>query len=573
MPNIKISQLPYTGAPEESALIPIVQFGMTYSTDLLQVIDNLIVPYLGNVYEVLSAKTQNLNVDGTSTIKYPSAAAVKSYADSLVVGLLDDRGNYTPGVVSPGAYPTTGGSGTAGAVLKGDLWFIAANGYLGTTAVVSGQSVRALVNTPGQTTANWDILDVAGFINPPETTDNKVLSEAEFIANGTSIVKYPSVLAVKDYIDNQVAGVTLQAVLNNNHDLVNEVNLQGTNAGSGMSGTVGYINAFGSFAASNNLKNNINAFGTNAASFNEGDNVNAMGLNAANTNYGNNVNAFGTDAAFENHGSYVNAIGYAAAQDNQSSDVNAFGNSAARDNEAQYVNAIGNQAAKGNKKYHVNGIGQFTAYNNEGEYVNAIGYNAGNANAFSNVTLLGQNTTADSANQLVFTKDGTNNMRLDANGINADRKLTMPDADGTVVISVNGTPPNPQGDVTLSIPTPTPGLPYLCYAALLQVSRSPFVIVNATQLYNTIGNGSGDGINDIAWSENSNFLFATMSSAPFNLKTVVMSGTFSTGGTVYSLNGSLETNYQMGIYISNILSSSYDLPNFSNVYVEIRIYP
>jgi len=567
MANIKISQLPFIGATYNlDTIFPIVYQGITYQTNLTSLIS---VIASGGIQQV-SNITQSIYADGTSTVKYPSAIAVKTYADGLVVGLLDDRGNYTPGVVSPGAYPSTGGSGTAGAVLKGDLWFIDAAGYLDTIPVVPGQSVRALVNTPGQTTANWDILDIAGFINPPETTDNKVISEAEFIANGTSIVKYPSVLAVKDYIDNQV---TLQGVLDNNHNLVDGINLQGTSAGASM-GAVTNINAFGSGAASGNLKNNVNAFGNNAANGNNGSSVNALGLNSAVNNQGDSVNAFGINAAFASGGSYVNALGYNAAQANTSSDVNAFGNSAARDNEAQYVNAIGNQAARGNKKYHVNGIGQFTAYNNEGEYVNAIGYNAGNANMFSNVNLLGQNTTADSANQLVFTKDGTTNMRLDANGINADRKLTMPDADGTVVLSVNGNTANPQGEVTLTIPTPTPELPYLCYAALLQFSRIlSLPVVTATQLYNTIGDGSGDGVNDISWTTVADQPSAVMASGPFNAKTVVIPGNFIAYNHCYSTTGQVVSSTRLGVSLFDINAMLYQFPTISNVYVEIRIYP
>jgi hypothetical protein len=45
----------------------------------------------------------------------------RAYADSLVVGLLDDRGNHD---ASAGLFPSTGGSGEFGAILKGDLWFI-----------------------------------------------------------------------------------------------------------------------------------------------------------------------------------------------------------------------------------------------------------------------------------------------------------------------------------------------------------------------------------------------------------------------------------------------------------------
>jgi hypothetical protein len=71
-------------------------------------------------------KSTDIVVDAASDIKYPSVRATKQYADALVTGLLDDRGNFTPSLTSPGAWPTTGGSGTAGAIMKGDIWFCSA---------------------------------------------------------------------------------------------------------------------------------------------------------------------------------------------------------------------------------------------------------------------------------------------------------------------------------------------------------------------------------------------------------------------------------------------------------------
>lgn len=94
--------------------------------------------------------------------------AAKSYADSLVVGLWDDRGNYDASV---NAYPSSGGSGTAGAILKGDIWTISVGGTLPTgQAVVSGDTVRALINTPGNTQANWAIAEAN--LNPGSVTNS-----------------------------------------------------------------------------------------------------------------------------------------------------------------------------------------------------------------------------------------------------------------------------------------------------------------------------------------------------------------------------------------------------------------
>lgn len=130
-------------------------------------------------------KSTNIVTDAASDIKYPSVRATKQYADALVTGLLDDRGNFTPGLTSPGAWPTTGGSGTAGAIMKGDIWFCSASGFMGTTAVVAGSSFRATVDSPGQTAGNWNVLS-AGAISTSTpslqqvtdvgaTTDNDII--------------------------------------------------------------------------------------------------------------------------------------------------------------------------------------------------------------------------------------------------------------------------------------------------------------------------------------------------------------------------------------------------------------
>lgn len=105
------------------------------------------------------------NVDNTSDANKPVSTAqaaadavvlttAQSYADALVVGLWDDRGNYD---ASGNVFPSSGGSGTAGAIVKGDIWTISVAGTLGGVPVATRQTVRALVDTPGQTAANWAI--------------------------------------------------------------------------------------------------------------------------------------------------------------------------------------------------------------------------------------------------------------------------------------------------------------------------------------------------------------------------------------------------------------------------------
>lgn len=79
----------------------------------------------------------------------------KIYTDSLVVGLLDDRGNYD---ASTNVFPSTGGSGTGGAILKGDLWYVSVAGTLGGKPVKVGDSFRAISDNPAQDPTKWSIL-------------------------------------------------------------------------------------------------------------------------------------------------------------------------------------------------------------------------------------------------------------------------------------------------------------------------------------------------------------------------------------------------------------------------------
>jgi len=119
----------------------------------------------------------------------------RAYADSLVVGLWDDRGNFDASV---NAYPSSGGSGTAGAILKGDIWTISVGGTLPTAQVVGvGDTVRALIDTPGNTQANWAIQENnIGYV--PENSANKSTGTAL----GTSDALYPTQKAVKTYVDS-----------------------------------------------------------------------------------------------------------------------------------------------------------------------------------------------------------------------------------------------------------------------------------------------------------------------------------------------------------------------------------
>ena len=107
---------------------------------------------------------------GNSDTIIPSQKAIKTYVDGSVAGLLDYRGGYD---ASGNTYPVAGGSGTAGAVLKGDMWIISVAGTLGGEAVQVGDSIIANIDTPAQTASNWNHLN-ANISYVPENVANRL---------------------------------------------------------------------------------------------------------------------------------------------------------------------------------------------------------------------------------------------------------------------------------------------------------------------------------------------------------------------------------------------------------------
>lgn len=111
------------------------------------------------------ADLTGLPSDNTDLVSY-----VSDEITAAVVGLFDDRGNYDPTGTS--TYPASGGSGTAGAILKGDIWTISVDGTIDSIAVKIGDTVRALVDTPGTISSNWSLLTHAGSTSPVVVTQN-----------------------------------------------------------------------------------------------------------------------------------------------------------------------------------------------------------------------------------------------------------------------------------------------------------------------------------------------------------------------------------------------------------------
>jgi hypothetical protein len=289
---------------------------------------------------------------------------------------------------------------------------------------------------------------------------------------------------------------TLQEVLDNNHDLVDGNNFQGTGAGDGNTGTevnafgtdagknntALQVNAFGGGAGEENAGEDVNAFGVYAGFQNEGANQNAFGYQAGAQNTANNQNAFGYEAGTENIGANQNALGLEAGQsntgDNQNAlgansgggntgeNQNAFGSKAGQNNTATNQNALGfeagfentatNQNALGNRAGYLNtannqnalgesagrnnsgrsqnAFGSGAGQDNTGDDVNAFGDRAGDGNSFSNVNLFGAGAQADEDGQTVFSKDSAIMARFSTVELTETRKYTLPDADDTLAL-------------------------------------------------------------------------------------------------------------------------------------------
>jgi len=155
-------------------------------------------------YEVTTNKATTFGTINDTL--YPSVKAVNDAITSAVVGLLDYRGSYD---ASTNLFPATGGSGIAGAVLKGDFWIISVTGTLGTSVVSVGDLVISLQDTPAQTAANWDIIEY-GLSYVPENAANK-----ENTTIDTSTTKYPTVNLLKTGLDTKAYKTVLTVGFSN----------------------------------------------------------------------------------------------------------------------------------------------------------------------------------------------------------------------------------------------------------------------------------------------------------------------------------------------------------------------
>ena len=128
---------------------------ITNGTDTKILYDNNgVLGELTNNFEVTTNKATDFTTINNTL--YPSVQAVNNAIITAVTGLLDYRGSYD---ASTNLFPATGGSGIAGAILKGDFWICSVAGTLGGKSVTPGDLIIALVDTPAQTASNWDLIE------------------------------------------------------------------------------------------------------------------------------------------------------------------------------------------------------------------------------------------------------------------------------------------------------------------------------------------------------------------------------------------------------------------------------
>lgn len=168
---------------------------------------------LGFTPENVANKDTDVTLSANSDTKYASQKAVKAYVDGLVANAVRLIGGWDASV---NLFPATGGSGVAGAILKGDSWIITVAGTLGGQSVIAGDTILAIVNTPAQTSANWNILDT-NISYVPEDVANK---DTDGTLSTNSDTRYPSQKAVKTYADTKqtALGFTPENVANKDTD-------------------------------------------------------------------------------------------------------------------------------------------------------------------------------------------------------------------------------------------------------------------------------------------------------------------------------------------------------------------
>ena len=151
-------------------------------------------------YELDTNKSADIYADALSTIKYLTVKAVKDYVDSRVSGVTDLCGEID---ASATLWPSTGGTGVSGAILKGNTWIVNVAGSLGGQAFGVGDVIISKVDSPGQTDSNWIKLQTNITYVPADVAN---LTTAITILSTDA--QFPSAKAVYDALQLKVTART-----------------------------------------------------------------------------------------------------------------------------------------------------------------------------------------------------------------------------------------------------------------------------------------------------------------------------------------------------------------------------
>lgn len=166
---------------------------------------------INDAYEfdtVVGAEGQSFEIDATGIASFVDVPAkIKDYVDGLVDSNLKSPDSYD---ASSGNFPTDY-KGT-GAVAEGDTFYITVAGTIGSGTIVNvGDLLVAKIDAPGQTDANWFVLE-SNRDQATETTLGVLKIATQAIANaGTNDTDAITALKLATYLsDNGYLAVTYE---------------------------------------------------------------------------------------------------------------------------------------------------------------------------------------------------------------------------------------------------------------------------------------------------------------------------------------------------------------------------
>ena len=175
------------------------------------------VPGLANK-ENLSNKSISVSTDATSDTKYPSVKAVKDYVDSATQGVaLQTTVAGKEDVSNKSTATTLGTSDILYPTQKAVKSYVDSQ-IASSTIVDADATTKGKIQLAGDLSGTAATPTVPGLANK-ENLSNKSISVS---TDATSDTKYPSVKAVKDYVDSATQGVALQTTVAGKEDVSNK---------------------------------------------------------------------------------------------------------------------------------------------------------------------------------------------------------------------------------------------------------------------------------------------------------------------------------------------------------------